>query len=89
MVVVPAANGDGSALSQLLSAQCPGATPLNLDNVDLPGYIAGWYTSLDADESRRGFEPYQYTTAVHELLHQFSALDESTWTTTTPRSRAG
>ena len=71
LVVVPAEHGDGSSLAKLVAAQCPSDMPLQLDGVELPGHISGWFTSLDDTQ-----ELYQFTTANHELLHQFSALDD-------------
>ena len=37
----------------------------------LSRWISGWYASLDET-----LEKHQYSTAAHELMHQFSALDD-------------
>src|SRR5262249_32628863 len=68
IVVVPQKTPDGSSLAQLLAAQCPGAQRMTADNVFLPRWISGVFTSLDENNEKN-----QFTTFAHELMHQWSA----------------
>jgi M6 family metalloprotease-like protein len=72
IVVLPDKDGTGSSLATLSSAVCPSRVPMVLDGVEMPRYVANWHTSLDED-----IEPFQFTTAAHELLHVLSLLDDN------------